>query len=951
MTLAPEKRTAGAASAVAEQIRRRTTARVDDDSRRRAEYSTDASNYRVVPQAVVFPRSADDVVGTLEICRESGVPLTMRGGGTSCAGNAVGPGVVLDTTRFLDRVDEVDPERRTARVQPGVIADDVTAAGAPHGLRFGPDPSTHARCTIGGMIGNNSCGAHTLAYGRTDANVVDLDIVTGDGRRMTVGADPSKRLAALDLPAVDSLVRANLATIRTELGRFGRQVSGYALEHLLPENGGNVARALVGSEGTAAIVLGATVRLVEAAPATALAVLGYPDMATAAEAVPRLLAHHPLALEGLDARLVDVVRRRKGPAAVPDLPRGGGWLMVEMGGSTPQEAKAAADRLVRDAAEGTVDAIAVEAGPQARSLWRIREDGAGLAGRTPDNQPAWPGWEDTAVPPERLGPYLREFDALMAEHRMDGLAYGHFGDGCIHVRIDFPLAESPRRFRTFLTDAAQLVAAHGGSLSGEHGDGRARSELLKYMYSPAAIGAFRAFKSAFDPENVLNPGVLVDPDPVDAHLRLPQASPIRRNLAFAYPHDGGDFSAAVHRCVGVGKCRADTTASGNFMCPSYLATRDEKDSTRGRSRVLQEMANGSLVRDGFASREVHEALDLCLSCKACASDCPAGVDMATYKAEVNYQTYRRRLRPASHYTLGWLPRLARAAALAPRLANLAASKAPGFAKKLGGVDPRREIPAFAPQTFRAWFAEHEPPAELAGSGDPVMLWVDTFTDFFSPDVGKAAVAVLEDAGFVVQIPRKRVCCGLTWISTGQLDAARRKIRSSVAALHDAAALDVPIVGLEPSCTAVFRSDALEMLPGDERAGRVATSMRTLAELLTERGWKPPSLSGTSVVAQPHCHQHAVMGFEADRGMLTDAGADVSLVGGCCGLAGNFGVEVGHYDVSVAIAEHSLLPAVRDASPETEVLADGFSCRTQLDGLADRSGRHLAQLLAERLPRR
>jgi FAD/FMN-containing dehydrogenase/Fe-S oxidoreductase len=926
------------------ELHRRTSAGVDVTSRRRAEYSTDASNYRVVPQAVVFPRSTDDIVGTLTVCRELGVPLTMRGGGTSCAGNAVGPGVVLDTTRHLDRVLALDPGSRTARVQPGVIADDVTRAGTPHGLRFGPDPSTHARCTIGGMIGNNSCGAHTLAYGRTDANVVDLDILTGDGRRLTVGTDAAHRLPGLGLPALDDLVRAHLATIRTEFGRFSRQVSGYALEHLLPENGGNVARALVGSEGTAAIVLGATVRLVESAPATALAVLGYPDMATAAEAVPALLEHTPLALEGLDARLVDVVRRRKGPAAVPDLPRGGGWLMVEMGGATPAEAKAAADRLVAAAASGTVDAKAVAAGAEARSLWRIREDGAGLAGRTPDNKPAWPGWEDMAVPPERLGAYLREFSTLMDEHRLDGLAYGHFGDGCIHVRIDFPLAESPQRFRSFLEAAAQLVASHGGSLSGEHGDGRARGELLHYMYSPAALAAFRAFKHAFDPGNLLNPGVLVDPAPVDADLRLAQASPIRRSLAFAYPHDGGDLSAAVHRCVGVGKCRADTTGTGNFMCPSYLATRDEKDSTRGRARVLQEMANGSVVRGGFASPEVHESLDLCLSCKACASDCPAGVDMATYKAEVLHQTYRRKLRPASHYSLGWLPRWARMASLLPSVVNAAAQHAPGFAKRLGGVDPRREIPPFATSTFRQWF-EHRP---APSSGDPVLLWVDTFTDFFSPEVGKAAVAVLEDAGYAVQIPAKRVCCGLTWISTGQLDAARRKLRSSVAALNNAAALDIPIVGLEPSCTAVFRSDALELLPGDERAKRVAASTRTLAELLAERGWKPPPLDGTAVVAQPHCHQHAVMGFEADRSLLTDAGADLSTVSGCCGLAGNFGVEVGHYDVSVQIAEHALLPAVRDASDDTEVLADGFSCRTQLNALADRPGRHLAELLAERL---
>ena len=642
---------ATAATKLAAELRRRTGAEVDVGTRRRAEYSTDASNYRVVPQAVVFPRNTDDIEATLAVCREQGVPVTMRGGGTSCAGNAVGPGVVLDTTRHLDKVLSLDPDARSAVVQPGTIADTVTAAGAAHGLRFGPDPSTHARCTIGGMIGNNSCGAHTLAYGRTDANVAALDVLTGDGRRMTLDANGGTALRALGFPELEELVRTHLGTIRTELGRFSRQVSGYALEHLLPENGGNVARALVGSEGTAAIVLGATVRLVESAPATALAVLGYPDMATAAEAVPGLLTHHPLALEGVDAKLVTAVRRKKGASAVPDLPRGGGWLMVEMGGATPEEAKAAADRLVADAAEGTVDAMAVPPGPQARALWRIREDGAGLAGRTPDNQPAWPGWEDTAVPPERLGAYLREFETLVAAHRMDGFAYGHFGDGCIHVRLDFPLAESPQRFRSFLVEAAQLVASHGGSLSGEHGDGRGRSELLQYMYSSDALAAFAGFKHAFDPDNILNPGVLVDPDPVDAHLRLPQAAPIRRNLAFAYPHDRGDLTEAVHRCVGVGKCRADTTASGAFMCPSYLATRDEKDSTRGRARVLQEMANGSVVGGGFASPR-------CTSRSTCA--CRARPAHPTARRASTWRPTRprcctrpTRARCAPHRTTAW----------------------------------------------------------------------------------------------------------------------------------------------------------------------------------------------------------------------------------------------------------------------------------------------------------
>jgi Fe-S oxidoreductase len=539
------------------------------------------------------------------------------------------------------------------------------------------------------------------------------------------------------------------------------------------------------------------------------------------------------------------------------------------------------------------------------------------------------------VPPEKLGAYLREFAALMRQHGLDGLAYGHFGDGCVHARIDFPLTSRPQVLREFVVDAARLVGGYGGSMSGEHGDGRTRGELLPYMYTPAAIETFAAIKHAFDPDDMLNPGVIVRPAPLDADLRVPAARPLTR-LGFTYPHDSGDLSTAVHRCVGVGKCRADT---GGVMCPSYLATRDEKDSTRGRARVLQELANGSLVQ-GWNAPELAESLDLCLSCKGCSSDCPAGVDMATYKAEVLYQRYRRRPRPPAHYALGWLPRWARLASRAPRLSNAALRRrTPArIAKRLGGIDPRRPLPEFASQTFRAWFASRAPAA-----GTPVLLWVDTFTNHFTPAVGQAAVRVLERAGYSVRITETPVCCGLTWISTGQLDGARRRLRHSLDALaaHDG----VPIVGLEPSCTAVLRSDLVELLPGDRRAVRVQAATTTLAELLRgTEGWAPPQLDGVQGVAQPHCHHHAVMGWEADTALLADAGADIHAVGGCCGLAGNFGVERGHYDVSVAVAETALLPAVRAASENAVVLADGFSCRTQLDQLAGRRAIHLAELL-------
>jgi len=928
---------------LAAELRRAGVAEVDASSRRRAEYSSDASNYRLVPQVVVFPRAAEEVAQTLSVARRTGTPLVARGAGTSIAGNAVSSGIVLDFSRHLNRLVSLDPDRRLAVVQPGLVLADLQRAAAPHGLRFGPDPSTQARCTLGGMIGNNACGAHALAYGKSADNVAELSLLLADGRTLRAG-----RLAELADPVaarLTELVGAELATIRTEFGRFGRQVSGYSLQHLLPEQGGQLGRFLAGTEGTLAVTTEATVQLVQAAPHTALAVLGYPDMAAAADAVPGLLPLRPLALEGMDARLVEVLVRRRGRSAVPVLPAGGGWLFVETGGQTQAEAIAAARTI---AAAGDALDTAVVTGADAARLWRIREDGAGLGGRTPANAPAWPGWEDAAVPPERLGDYLREFFRLLAEHRIDGLAYGHFGDGCVHVRLDFPLADQPGRFREFLFAAAELVARHGGSMSGEHGDGRARGELLPIMYSPAAIELFGRVKAIFDPANLLNPGVIVDPAPVEADLRLPQAGPLTgRRTGFGFGADGGSFSTAVHRCVGVAKCRADTTPTGGVMCPSYLATKDETHSTRGRARVLQELSNGRLVNGGWRSPEVAEALELCLACKGCASDCPAGVDMATYKAEYLYQRFAGRLRPPAHYALGWLPRWSRLATRAPGLANAALRPKPlaALAKRLGGIDQRRPLPRFAGQPFRDWFAGHP-----VADGEPVLLWPDTFTNAFSPEVGRAAVAVLEAAGFSVRIPEKPVCCGLTWISTGQLDGARRQLRRSLDALGPALEQGMPVVGLEPSCTAVLRSDAAELLPGEPRAEQLRERTRTLAELLTEAGWAPPSLAGVSAVAQPHCHQHAVLGFDADLALLAAADAEVTAVGGCCGLAGNFGVERGHYEVSVAVAEQALLPAVRRAEPDTVLLADGFSCRTQLDQLAGRSGSHLAELLFSRLPK-
>jgi FAD/FMN-containing dehydrogenase/Fe-S oxidoreductase len=914
---------------------------VRSDAGTRGMYASDASLYRVPPLAVVRPRHVDEVAAALAVARETGVPLTSRGAGTSVAGNAVGRGIVLDFSRHLNRVLDVDPAARTAVVEPGTVHAVLQKAVAPYGVRFGPDPSTHPRCTIGGMIGNNACGSRSLAYGRTSDNVAGLELLTAAGERFTTGHDGygAESLIA-DLKKV---VGAHLATARTEFDRFGRQVSGYAVQHLLPERF-DLTQALVGSEGTLAVITRATVKLVVDAPVRVVVVLGFPDIIAAGEAAPAVVAHGPTSCEGLDSRLLDVLRARRGADAVPPLPRGGAWLFVELAGDAAGEVASRARRLAADGI--AADALVVtDPAVQAR-LWRIREDGAGLAGRAPSDKPAWPGWEDAAVPPEKLGAYLARFDELVASYELTAAPFGHFGDGCMHVRLDFPLdrPDGTKIMREFLTDAARLVGEFGGSLSGEHGDGRARSELLPYMYSPDAIALFAAVKHAFDPGDLLNPGVLVDPDPIDADVRPAGRFPLKQ-LAMAYPHDDGDLAQAVHRCTGVGKCRADNFAAAGVMCPSYLATREEKDSTRGRARVLQEVVRGELA---WSHPSVHDALDLCLSCKGCASDCPTGIDMATYKSEVLHQTYRRRLRPRSHYTLGRLPLWARLAGWTPRLANLAV-RLPVLGPILlwlAGVDKRRSVPAFARRPFRRSFT-----AEAAEGRKPVVLFADSFADSFSPEVAEATVRVLRAAGYEPHLPSGSVCCGLTWITTGQLDAAKKILARTVATLAADARDGVPIVGIEPSCTAVLRSDIHELLPGDADAKVVADSVRTLAELLSQTpGWTPPDLSGVDVVAQPHCHHHAVLGWETDADLLTASGADVRRLAGCCGLAGNFGVEIGHYEVSVAVAEQNLLPAL-DAAPDAVVLADGFSCRTQIADLRDRPAVHLAQLLDRQVRRR
>ncbi|MFD9412842.1 FAD-binding and (Fe-S)-binding domain-containing protein [Streptomyces sp. NPDC059989] len=909
---------------------------VDFGAAARALVTMDASNYRRVPVGVVAPRDAQDVAAALRVCAAAGVPVVPRGGGTSIAGQATGVGVVLDLTRHMNALVSVDPAARTAVVQPGLVLDRLRDAVRPYGLTFGPDPSTHSRCTLGGMIGNNACGAHSVAWGTTADNVAELAVTAYGGAVHRIGTGWS---GAPD--GLRELVAGNLAVLRTGMaaGGFSRRISGYGgLDALLPERGVELARAFCGSEGTLGVVTEAVVRLVEAPRAPVLAVLGYADESAAADAAAGLLPYRPLTVEGMAEDLV---------GGAGGLPRGGAWLFVEM------RDEGGARALVR--AADALDAVVVTDPAGQRALWRIREDAAGTATRMPGGGMAWPGWEDCAVPPARLGAYLREFRALLAEHGLRGSPYGHFGEGCVHVRIDFDLvsAKGVAGFRAFSSDLADLVVAHGGSLSGEHGDGQARAELLPRMYGPAVIGLFGAYKDVWDPAGGMNPGMLVRPGRLDENLRfevLPDTS----------------LGREVAKCVGVAKCRSVEVAAGGpaVMCPSYRATGEERHSTRGRARLLHEMLAGEVVTGGWRSPEVAEALDLCLGCKGCLSDCPVGVDMATYKSEFLHHHWSGRIRPLSHYTLGGLPSWLRLIA-ALRMQGAANATARRFG--VPGLARERALPELAGEPFSRAFSASQGPGlagpgpgpgpgsgsglgSRSGPGSSVTLWPDTFTEYLSPQTGRAAVQVLEAAGLTVALPRGRVCCGLTYLSTGRLDRARKVLRRTLDAVGDVGDVRAPVLVLEPSCAAALRTDLPALLPDDPRAARLAAAVRTFAETLEEYApaWQPPRLD-RQVVGQTHCHQHAVLGDAADRRLRERAGLTGALSGGCCGLAGNFGFEPGHHAVSVACAEEQLLPSLREAPPDALVQADGFSCRTQISQLGGGvRARHLAELLAEGL---
>ncbi|KFE64783.1 FAD-binding and (Fe-S)-binding domain-containing protein [Hyalangium minutum] len=946
-------------------LRERLEGEVEFDAGSRALYATDSSNYRQVPLGVVRPRSIEDVMEIVRVCRRFGAPLLSRGGGTSLAGQSCNVAVVMDFSRYLNRILHVDPERKRVRVQPGVVLDNLRKFTIDrYQLTFGPDPSTHNRCTLGGMIGNNACGTHAQRAGRMEYNVEELEVLTYDGLRLRVGPTPEPELERIirdggrrgQLYAGLKALRDKYAPlIRERYPKIPRRVSGYSLDELLPEKGFNLARALVGTEGTCVTVLEATLRLIPEPRARSLVVLGYPDVFQAADHLPEVLESQPIALEGLDGVLVNDMRRKgMHPKDVALLPEGDGWLVVEFGGDSKEDSDAQAQKLMsRLKRHAHAPTMRLYDKPDVEHLiWEVRESGLGATAFIPGEPDAWEGWEDSAVAPDQLGAYLREFKKLLGSFGYRTALYGHFGQGCLHCRInfDFTTRAGIQKYRRFVEEAADLVVKHHGSLSGEHGDGQSRAELLPKMFGEELVRAFGEFKAIWDPANKMNPHKKVSPYRVDENLRLgTQYAPPPLDTHFQYPEDRGSFARATLRCVGVGKCRRE---QGGVMCPSYMVTREEKHSTRGRAHLLFEMMQGEPLKGGWRSEHVKDALDLCLSCKGCKSDCPVNVDMATYKAEFLSHYYSGKVRPRHAYAFGLIMFWSRLASLAPRVANFF-TQTPGLsrvAKWAAGVHPARSIPPFAPRSFQSRVRGRKPAPTTRG---PVVLFPDTFNNFFHPDTAGAALEVLEAAGFEVRVPQGFVCCGRPLYDYGMLDTAKALLQHTLARFREEIRAGVPFVFLEPSCAAVFRDELVNLFPHDDDAKRLKQQTFVLSELLEKKAsdFQVPTLRGRALV-QGHCHHQSVMKFEQESEVLKKIGLDWEKPdSGCCGMAGAFGYEESHYETSVACGERVILPKVREAPRGTLVIADGFSCREQIRQGSGRTPVHLAHVLWAALRRK
>ena len=955
----------------------------------RALYASDSSNYRQLPIGVIYPRHAAEVEAALAACRATGAAVLPRGAGTSLAGQCTNVAVVFDFSRYMHSLDSIDPQAKIATVQPGIVLDRLRDAAELHHLTYAPDPATHSRCTLGGMIGNNSCGVHGLLGGKVVDNVESLDIVLYDGTRMTVGPTSPDQLESLirsggrigQIYAGLKQIRDKYsAQVKAKFPRIPRRVSGYNLDELLPENGFHVARALVGSEGTCATVTSARLNLTASPPFRVLTVLGFPDAFLAADAVPLALEHGPIGLEGFDHLLVQFMRR-KGLALreLDQLPPGVGFLLVEMGAWSAEEAQAKAVNLAHAAKSWPTPPAAHICNPEeAASVWYVRESALGAVVFVPGEPDRWEGWEDAAVPPARLGDYLRSITALMTEYGYSSPLYGHYGQGCVHSRVnfDFTTDKGLRNFREFLERATDVVLHYGGSLSGEHGDGQSRAALLPKMFGPELMQAFREFKLLWDPDNRMNPGKLIDAvrvyDPLEnlrhtlEHSGRSHAEPEKH---FSFAHDQGSFTRATERCVGVGACRKTT---GGVMCPSYRATGEEQHSTRGRAHLLWEMLAGSLRDQGFQSKAVHEALDLCLSCKACKTECPVQVDMAAYKSEFLAQHYKGRLHPLSHYIFGFADKLAQWGSLAPALTNaiLTGPATSHFIKRIAGVAQERTLPSLAPISYiksrkndaaaptlqsapglapETCESKDSSTRAVHSSPQTVLLWPDTWNNYYHPQTLAAAESVLVSAGFSVKTAERHICCGRPLYDFGFLGAAR----SYLARVLDRMSLHIeagmPIIFLEPSCASVFKDELLELFPKDPRALKLSQLVYLLADFLSEHapGFGVGTLPGAHILVHGHCHHKAVFGGPAaEIAILRAAGATVEPIqAGCCGMAGPFGFEADKFEVSKTIANDQLLPAVRSAGPATIIVSDGFSCREQIAQLGQTRALHFAEVLA------
>ncbi|NWB28455.1 FAD-binding and (Fe-S)-binding domain-containing protein [Pseudomonas gingeri] len=940
-----------------------TTAEVRFDASTRAVYASEASNYRQLPIGVVIPRTISDIVTTVRLCREAGLPILPRGAGTSMCGQAVNAAVVIDTSKYLNVITSIDPVQRTACVQPGVICDQLKSEAAKVGLTFGPDPATHSRCTLGGMIGNNSCGAHSVMAGKTVENVERLEILTYCGERFWVGptdeASYQEHLAAGGRRAeivmgLKALVDEYEDEIREEFPKLKRRVSGYNLDQLLPENGFNIARALVGVEGTCVTVLQAQTLLVKNPTHRVLVVLGFDDIYQAADSAPHLLPLSPIAMEGLDDGIIGGLKERGMKLDdIAELPRGNAWLMVEFGAQSHEDATAMAREAVRIAPHlpGRPNVRLITDGELMNRIWTIRETGASATslGLDPNSPDPVVGWEDAAVEPEHLGKYLRDFKKIVSKYGYKTNLYGHFGDGCIHSRITFDLKSKHgiADWRAFLNEAAHLVVRYGGSLSGEHGDGQAKGEYLRIMYSDRIMGAFAEFKSLWDPLNRMNPGKLIHAMPVDANLRMgPDYQ--RRHVASQFTYDSrlGDKGLAreTERCIGMGKCRS---LEGGTMCPSFRATREEKYSTRGRARLFFELLKGEVIQDGWRNEEIKDSLDLCLSCKGCKTDCPTNVDIARYKTEFLSRYYEHKRRPIMDMTIAyigsWLPYATKFSSVLNYAMRNPAVRAAG---SLVGLAKGAKFPQIAKASFRDGDTAKRLIGTEISSAKEVLLWVDSFNNGFTPQVLEAGVEVLETLGFNVRLMKRHICCGRPFYDSGMIDQARSNLLQILDQLAPALDQAMPVVVLEPSCLSVFRDEMPSLLPENTQAQQLKRSIMTLSEFIQLQGVTLPDIN-QDVRIHGHCHQKSCGGMGGEQGVLNKLGGRGKVIAaGCCGLAGAYGYHTKTAPIAKIIGEKEFKPVI-DAIPDsTPVVADGFSCRGQIRNICGREPLHLAEYLSQ-----